>query len=391
MNQTAQLAIRMFSEKFGGQPSLYFSPGRVNLIGEHIDYNDGFVLPAAIDKGIYFAVAPNGTGTARFYAADFGEDAEVDLDRIEKSNGWRNYLYGVLHELMVLQKPVGGFDCVFAGDIPIGSGMSSSAAAEGGLAFAVNDLFDCGLQRMEMALLCQRAEHNYPGVQCGIMDQFANMMGRTGQAMLLDCRSLQYEYLPLTTTAYSIVLVNSMVRHSLASGEYNTRRQQCEEGLRILKEATGVSSFREVTHLLLEPVKTKMEEKIYDRCRYVIEEIDRTKKAAEAMGQNNAEELGRLMLASHAGLRDLYEVSCPELDHLVSTAIGVPGVIGARMMGGGFGGCTINLVKNSSRDIFMETIQSSYHTAFGKETEIYEVATADGTKRMDINTWQVIL
>lgn len=380
MNEIAQQTGRVFRERFNREPRLYFSPGRINLIGEHIDYNDGFVLPAAIDKGIYFALAPNGSDLVNFYSIDFEEGFSTPLKGIGKNSGWRNYLLGVLNEFLLLGKPVGGFDCVFAGDIPIGSGMSSSAAAEGGLAFAINDLYHFGLNRVELALLCQRAEHNFPGVQCGIMDQFANMMGKAGQVILLDCRDLQHRYFPLPADEYGIMLVNSMVKHSLASGEYNVRRQQCEEGLAVLRSEAGIHSFRDIEDLqILESCRKKMTEVTYRRCRYVIEEIARTKKAAVLLQQNNLPGFGELMFASHAGLRDGYEVSCPELDFLVETARNLPFVIGSRMMGGGFGGCTINLVRKSNEEIFANAIQSGYSVAFDIEAEVYAVEVGGGT------------
>lgn len=370
--------IQLFHKKFGAEPALYFSPGRINLIGEHIDYNDGFVLPAAIDKGVYYAIAANNSHTANFYSADFEESFSMDVQQVQKEDGWKNYVLSVLNEFLLLQKNIRGFDCVIAGDIPRGSGMSSSAAVEGGLAFALNELFACHLDRKELALLCQRAEHNFPAVNCGIMDQFANMMGKKGQAILLDCKDITHRYFPLQLDDYKIVLVNSKVHHSLAASAYNDRRRQCEEGLAVL----GRSSFRDVTTGEVKLNRDKMSEAVFKRCVFVTEEIERTENAAQLLEQNELAAFGRLMYQAHEGLSKLYEVSCGELDFLVENASQLEAVIGSRLMGGGFGGCTINLVRQDSVDRFSETISAAYKEKFNGEPEIYIVQTADGTGRI---------
>jgi galactokinase len=384
MNELVTKVKDCFRKNFSTGPEIYFSPGRINLIGEHIDYNDGFVMPAAIDKGIYYAVAPNNSNTINFYAADFNEKFSIDVKEIKKSTGWRNYVLGVLHEFQLLNKPLQGFDCAFTGDIPIGSGLSSSAAAEGGLAFALNELFHFGMNRVELALLCQRAEHNYPGVKCGIMDMYASLNGKKDHVLLLDCKNISHQYFPLPLPGYKIVLLNSKVHHSLASGEYNIRRQYCEQGLAILKNSLNIHSFRDIEDAAdIEPCKRIMTTEVYDCCTYVIEEIARTKKAATLLQKNDLAGFGKLMYATHEGLSKLYHVSCAELDFLVEQAKQNKGVIGARIMGGGFGGCTISIVKEGSIDELIEQVDIAYKKQFNISLEAYVVETADGTERID--------
>ncbi|MEP7108118.1 MAG: galactokinase [Ferruginibacter sp.] len=385
MNTNARSVLRSFSEIFPAQPKLFFSPGRINLIGEHVDYNDGFVMPAAINKGVYYAIAENQTDGINFYSLDFDEHFSVKINDIKSNDSWRNYVLSVVNEVLLLGKGIHGFNCVFGGDIPRGSGMSSSAAVEGGLAFALNEMFQIGLSRVELALLCQRAEHNFPNVQCGIMDQFANMNGKKDHVILLDCQRLEFEYFPLILRGYKIVLINSKVHHSLASGEYNIRRQRCEEGLRILKAHLPVQSFRDIKSAdELEAVKNEMGSKVYNCCRYVVEEIGRTRKAAMLLQQNDIAGFGKLMFETHEGLSKLYEVSCDELDFLVQQAWKYPAVIGARLMGGGFGGCTINIVAADGIANFIEDTSREYQQQFDIIPEAYIVETADGTKEVTI-------
>ena len=373
----------LFVEKYNSAPSLYFSPGRINLIGEHVDYNDGFVMPAAIDRGIYYAIAPNGGDRFNFYSVDFEEQFSTGKGEIRKSGGWKDYVLSVLNEFVTAGKEPGGFDCVFGGDIPIGAGMSSSAAVEGGLAFALNEIFNTGISRIELALLCQRAEHGFPGVNCGIMDQFANLMGKKDLVILLDCNDLSYEFLPLETWGYRIVLVNSKVHHALASGEYNRRRYQCEEGLILLKTTMMINSFRDIRKAEnLERYRSVMGEEVYCRCKYVVEEILRTKKAATCLRENDLAGLGKLMYETHEGLSRLYEVSCAELDFLVQQARLNQAVLGARLMGGGFGGCTINIVAESGMQEFIEATGAAYEKKFGIVPETYIVETSDGTHQL---------
>ncbi len=395
MNTIASKVNDIFKENFSSTPHLYYSPGRINFIGEHIDYNDGFVMPAAIDKGVYYAIALNNTDEINFHSVDFDEKLTVNIRDIKKMTGWKNYVLSVVNEFLIkgLELPFstrgeglglrGGFDCVFGGDIANGAGISSSAAVEGGLAFGINELFKFGFNRKELALLCQRAEHNFPGVMCGIMDQYANMFGKKDHVILLDCRSIEHQYFPLKLEGYEIVLINTKVHHSLASSEYNVRRKQCEEGLEKLKKEKGINSFRDIKipeELL--PFKDKMADKVYDRCKYVVEEIIRTQQAAKLLQQNNLIEFGKLMFETHDGLSKLYEVSCKELDFLVEMAKENKNVIGARMMGGGFGGCTINIIKKESVKDFLSETTIAYQKKFQIDPEIIEVGIENGTREI---------
>jgi len=383
MNNIAAAVLKNFTDNFTSTPRLYYAPGRINLIGEHIDYNSGYVMPAAINKGIYFAVAANQGSDLNFFALDFEEHLTIPISGVHKMEGWRNYVLSVVHEFIVLGKPVEGFDCVFAGDIPRGSGMSSSAAVEGGLAFALNDIFNCGMNRVELALLCQRAEHNYPGVQCGIMDMYASLNGKKDQVILLDCENITHEYFPLQLSGYKIVLLNTRVHHTLASGEYNVRRKRCEEGLAILKKELGVQTFRDIKTVAdVEAHKDKMTTAVYHCCKFVVEEIARTKTAAALLQQNDLEGFGKLMYATHWGLSKLYEVSCPESDFLVELAATNKNVIGARQMGGGFGGCTINIVKETGVDDFIAQATAAYQQQFAIEPEAYVMEISEGTGRI---------
>lgn len=361
-------------------PHLYYSPGRINFIGEHIDYNDGFVLPSAIDKGIYYAIALNNTDELNFHAVDFNEKLTIKISDVKKMSGWKNYVLSVVNEFLIKGLQVKGFDCVFGGDIANGAGISSSAAVEGGLAFGINELFGFGFSRKELALLCQRAEHNFPGVMCGIMDQYANMHGKKDHVILLDTRSVEHEYFPLKLEGYEVVLINTNVHHSLASSEYNVRRKQCEEGLAILKKEKGITSFRDIKSAdELLSVKDKMDNKVYDRCKFVVEEIIRTQEAARLLQEDNLSEFGRLMYETHEGLSKLYEVSCKELDFLVEKARDYKDVIGARMMGGGFGGCTINIIKNEGLEAFLADATTAYQKKFQIDPEVIKVKVGDGT------------
>ncbi|MBG8553665.1 galactokinase [Hymenobacter guriensis] len=369
-----------FQQRFAATPLLVRAPGRVNLIGEHTDYNAGFVLPAAIDKEIYFAVALNGTSTIRLHSFDLGEDHEVALaDVAPSSTLWANYLLGVVAQFQKRELPVQGFDCVFGGTIPMGAGMSSSAAVECGLAFALDTLLHTRLDRMELARISQKAEHEYAGVQCGIMDQFASLFGQAGHVVRLDCRSLEYAYFPFDANAYHLVLCNSGVKHSLASSEYNTRRQECERGVAVLQQYyPEVASLRDATLEQLEKHQAELGEVVYRRCRYVVEENLRVEQACQHLLAHDLPAFGQDMYGSHAGLRDQYEVSCPELDILVELARPLPGVVGARMMGGGFGGCTINLVEASAVESFVTAMKRAYEKQTGIALETYQTTIVDG-------------
>ncbi|MDB5222761.1 MAG: galactokinase [Chitinophagaceae bacterium] len=385
MNTIASKVSDIFKANYSSAPHLYYSPGRINFIGEHVDYNDGFVMPAAIDKGIYYAIALNNTNEINFHAVDFDEKLTVNIRDVKKMTGWKNYVLSVVNEFLIKGLEIKGFDCVFGGNIANGAGISSSAAVEGGLAFGINEIFKFGFSRKELALLCQRAEHNFPGVKTGIMDQYANMFGKKANVILLDCRSIEHQYFPLKLEGYEIALINTKVHHSLASSEYNVRRKQCEEGLEILKKELGINSFRDIKSPdELITSKNKMGEKVYDRCKYVVEEIIRTQEAAKLLQQNNLIEFGKLMFETHEGLSKLYEVSCKELDFLVEKAKENKDVIGARMMGGGFGGCTINIVKKESVQGFLAGATAAYKQKFNIEAEVIEVEIEDGTHAINI-------
>jgi galactokinase len=375
INQVREQFIRLYHQ----QPLIVTSPGRINLIGEHTDYNNGFVLPAAIDKKIIYAIALNGTQQCNAFAAFNQQQVSFDLRDVKPTPGWINYLMGVVNQLQQQGFPVTGFDCVIDGDIPIGAGMSSSAAVEGGLVVALDQLMGYGLTRMQMARIGQLAEHTFPGVQCGIMDQFANLHGKKAQVMLLDCRSLEYTYYPFEFPDYKVVLCNSMVHHSLASSEYNTRRNQCEAGVKAIKSIyPQVQSLRDADMTMLEAVRNNITTVVYQRCAYVIAEIERVPQACALLQQGNLSRFGELMYATHEGLSKLYEVSCPELDYLVALARQRPEVAGARMMGGGFGGCTINLVKASQVEAYTAFIQNTYQQQFGRIPEVYVTTIEEG-------------
>ena len=370
-----------FNKRYGREFSLYASPGRVNLIGEHTDYNGGFVFPGAIDKLIVAAIKPNDTDIVRVYSYDMKETAEFALDE-KPTASWALYIYGVISEISKRGLKVGGFDCVFGGDIPIGSGLSTSAALESTFAFALNDLFNLGLARIDMALIGQAAEHNAVGVRCGIMDQFASVFGETDHLIRLDCRSLEYELVPFHPKNCRLVLLDTQVKHNLAASEYNIRRAECEEGVAtIQKKHPQVKLLRDVSLDLLNDFKKELKESTYRRCRYVIEENQRLLDACEALKHDNYTEFGKKMYGSHEGLSKEYNVSCKELDFLVSIAI-KNGALGARMMGGGFGGCTINLLEESHYAAFVEEAIAAYKIEFNKAPKIYEVKIGKGSHKI---------
>ena len=380
MNETALKVKNTFKEKFKSEPHFFYSPGRINLIGEHVDYNDGFVLPAAIDKGIYFAIALNNFEKINCYSIDFDESISLKLSEVKKMDGWKNYVLGVVNEFQKLTLSLKGFDCVFGGDIPIGGGISSSAALEGGISYGLNELCNFQMNRKELALLGQRAEHNFPNVKCGIMDQYANMMGKKNTVILLDCKNVTHEYVPLDIEGYQIILINTKVHHSLASSAYNQRRKECEKGLKILQQESDIQSFRDIENPAdLFGFEEIMGEVVYKRCLYVVEEIYRTKKAAKLLKENDIAGFGKLMFETHEGLKNKYEVSCKELDFLIDAAKENKDVIGARLMGGGFGGCTINIVKEESVSFFLSEILPAYKKEFNIDAESYYMKVVDGT------------
>ena len=357
------------------------SPGRVNLIGEHTDYNEGFVLPAAINKEIFFAIAPNGTNSLRAYSYNLEEHAEFDLGDVQRSEiAWANYLLGVVAQLQRAKHQVEGFDLVFGGNIPIGAGLSSSAAVECGMAFGLNEIFRFGIDKLTLVKMAQKAEHEYALVMCGIMDQFASMFGKRDHAIKLDCRSLEYEYYHLAMEQYRIVLCDTQVKHSLASSAYNTRRQECEAGVAILhRHYPGVLSLRDATLDMLARHRQEFDPVVYRRCTYVVSENNRVEAACADLAKDDMKAFGQKMYASHEGLQHDYEVSCPELDFLVDQARESDAVLGARMMGGGFGGCTINLVRVDAIDAFVQQMEQAYQQRFGITLKTYIAEIVDGS------------
>lgn len=383
MKSLIQKITREFELRYSDSPLIVRSPGRVNLLGEHTDYNDGFVLPAAINKSIILALAPNDLDRIRLYGVDMEKpDFETDISScLEKSDRhWPNYILGVVDQLLQRGMGTGGFDCVIGGYIPVGAGLSSSAAVTGGVVYGLSRIFDLGLERKEMARIGQQAENNFVGVQCGIMDHFTNIFGNKGQVIKLDCRSYEYEYYPFTGKDTRIVLFDTGVRRELAATGYNVRRSQCEEGVQLLKQfEPDILNLRDVTFKLLEDHKKDLPEEIYHRCRYVLDENARVASACNDLVRGDFRSFGKWMYFSHYGLRDLYDVSCLELDVLVDATEDIEGVLGARMMGGGFGGCTINLVEKSEIDSHINRIAERYKEKTGELPEVYVVDTAEGT------------
>ncbi|MBP5546999.1 MAG: galactokinase [Bacteroidales bacterium] len=367
-----------FADRFGGEGLLFAAPGRINLIGEHTDYNGGFVFPGAIDRGISAMIRPNGTGTVSLYAVDLKEGSSFNLNDAEgPSSTHFRYVYGVVRELLAAGAQVQGFDAVYGGDVPLGAGMSSSAALECCFAFALNDLFDGKLDKMTLARIGQATEHKYVGVMCGIMDQFASMHGREGALMRLDCRSGEYQYFPWKPVGYRLVLINSCVKHELVGSPYNDRRVSCE---RVAKLA-GVETLRDCTWEKLETLKSQLTDEDYKRAKYVLGEVDRVLAVCDALERDDYETVGRQMYLTHKGLKEDYEVSCDEIDFLVDEARRL-GVTGARIMGGGFGGCTINLVKDTLYDNFLAQVQQTYRTRFGIDCKPIPVVIGAGARRL---------
>jgi galactokinase len=381
--KTDQL-IKVFNERFTGDYAVFSAPGRINILGEHTDYNNGFVLPAAIDKTIDLVIKINyNSNIINVIANDLKEEESFNIETTAIRHHWTKYILGVVCELEKLGCNIPGFDCVFGGNVPIGSGMSSSAALESVLGLALNELLNLKLSRFQLAKVGQLAEHNFVGVRCGIMDQFASLFGEEGKLVKLDCRSMDYELIPFNTEAYSIVLIDTKVTHNLASSEYNKRRASCEEGVAIISSVySDVKSLRDVSFYRLEEFIDEMNIETYKRCLYVVGETDRLQKACNALKQNDFITLGRLMYETHDGLQLLYEVSCKELDFLVHTAGQFSGAIGSRMMGGGFGGCTISLVETKKEKEFIEKTSADFKIKFGYLPAIHKVEISSGARRI---------
>ena len=374
-----QTVTKKFEELFGAGGELWASPGRINLIGEHTDYNGGFVFPGAVDKGIVAAIRLNGTDRVNAYALDLGEQSSFGLNEEDKpKESWACYIFGVCREIQKRGGKIGGFDTVFAGDVPLGAGMSSSAALESTYANALNVLFGCGIDKFELARIGQSTEHNYCGVNCGIMDQFASVFGKKGCLMRLDCRSMEFEYFPFDPKGYKLVLVDSRVKHELVGSPYNDRRASCERVAKVL----GQEFLRGATMEQLDAVRDRISEEDYKRARYVIGEERRVLDVCDALQRGDYETVGARMYETHWGMSKDYEVSCEELDFLAEVAKEC-GVTGSRIMGGGFGGCTINLVKEELYDSFIATAKEKFNAKYGHEPKIYDVVISDGSRKLE--------
>jgi len=370
-----------------GAPRLFRAPGRVNLIGEHTDYNDGFVMPVAIDFFTRIILFPLDTRALEFYSDNFKEKVVLDFDNLPKSRSrhWSDYVVGVALMLMGEGHELRGARLMISSDVPLGSGLSSSAALEVATAYALATTSDLKIERVELAKLCRRAENEFVGARVGIMDQFVSFFAETDKALLLDCRSLEFEHLPVPPSA-QLVICNTMVKHDLASGAYNERRQQCEEGVELLRTVLpNVTALRDVTSQQLEEHRKELPEVIYRRCRHVVTENERVLDAASALKQGDVAKFGQLMNQSHQSLRDDYEVSCAELDLMVGLARKVEGVFGARMTGGGFGGSSVNLVRRDKIDEFQNTVAAGYQEATGLTPEIYVCKAVKGAEELPMS------
>lgn len=372
-----------FKTLFGGEGQFYASAGRINLIGEHTDYNGGYVFPGAIDKGILAELALNGSDKVCVFSIDIDEYVEFGLNEENApSQSWARYIFGVCRETIKRGGKVAGFNAVFAGDVPLGAGLSSSAALESTFAFAINDLNGNGIDRFELAKIGQATEHNYCGVKCGIMDQFASCFGKKGSLIRLNCKTLEYKYFPFNPEGYRLVLVDSCVKHELASSAYNKRRQSCENAAAaIRKNHPDVEFLSDAKRLWLDEVRSEIPQEDFLRAEYVIGEVQRVLDVCDALERGDYETVGELMYQTHFGLSRLYEVSCEELDFLNRLARRMD-VTGSRVMGGGFGGCTINLVKDELYQPFVDAAVSQFTEKFGHAPKIYDVVISDGARKL---------
>jgi len=372
---------KKFIEVFNQKPLLIFSPGRINIIGEHTDYNDGFVFPAAINKGIVAAIGKSDTTISTILAIDKEEELNFTLENLKpnEEGSWGNYVIGVVGELLKKNIGIGSFNMVFGGDVPGGAGLSSSAALENAVVFGINELFNVGLAKEEMIFISQMAEHNYVGVKCGIMDQYASMFGQKGKALFLDCRTITSNTFTIDLMDYELLLINTNVKHTLSDSAYNDRRKVCENVSNML----GIKALRDANEKDLIGIKSELSSEDYQKVLYVIQENERALRASEALKNNDLKTLGDLLFETHNGLKNQYRVSCEELDFLVDKAKENPGVIGARMMGGGFGGCTINIVHRDSKEHFKNNITKDYKNKFGVECSFYDVKLEEGTHLLE--------
>ena len=372
-----------FKSLFGNDYMVYTSPGRVNLIGEHTDYNGGFVFPGAIDKGIYAAINPNGTDKVRAYSVDYEGQVEFGMNEEDApQESWARYIFGVCREMKKRGFEPKGFDTVFVGDVPLGAGMSSSAALESTFANALNEIFNLNIDRFELARIGQSTEHNYCGVKCGIMDQFASVFGKKGHLMRLNCATMEFEYFPFNPEGYKVVLLDTVVKHELASSAYNKRRESCENACAHIKARhPEVNYLSDATMAMLDEVKSEISEEDYMRAVYVIGEKQRVLDVCAALEKGDYATVGDRMFGTHYGMSKEYEVSCEELDFLNDVAKQC-GVTGSRVMGGGFGGCTINLVKEDLYDNFIATAKKEYLAKYNREPKVYDVVISDGARRI---------
>lgn len=382
--QLTRSVATLFETHFHNEPQrMFLSPARINIIGEHVDYNDGFVLPAAINKYVCFAVSEHHGDQCTLVAGDLGDTLLFSIDEavLPSTKMWANYVLGVLAQFRERGLPIRGFKMAFASNIPMGAGLSSSAALECGFAYALNELFDLGLSREEIALIGQRAEHTFVGVKCGIMDQFASVFGKKKHAIRLDCNSLDYDYHKADFGDYTLLLLDSKVKHTHLTSGYNVRRQQVEAGLSVLKaHFPNIATFRDVTLEQVEAARQKLDETVYRRCHFVVKEIQRVREAVDALDQSDLNQLGALMTETHEGLSKEYEVSCNEIDFLVDAVRDEAGVLGARMMGGGFGGCAIVLVRKDLQDALIHKVAVAYLSKFNVKLEAYKVRISGGTR-----------
>ncbi len=364
-------------------PLIVRSPGRVNIIGEHTDYNNGFVLPAAIDKAAYIAIGLRDDDEIHLFAQDLNETFSVSITDLKPVGdvSWPNYILGAVAQFQKKNIPLKGFNAILTSDVPMGAGLSSSAAVECATVFALNNLLNTNIDKVEMVLMAQKAEHEYAGVMCGIMDQFASVMGKRNHVIKLDCRSLAYEYVPFNLEGIKILLLNTNVKHSLASSEYNTRRQECEQAVAWIKEnEPSINSLRDATEEMLDKYVLPKDALIDKRSRFIVQEINRLQSGCEDLNKGDINALGKKMFETHDGLSKMYEVSCKELDYLVDFVRNNDAVIGSRMMGGGFGGCTINLIKEDAIDSLINTIKPAYEEAMGLPLSYYIASIENGTE-----------
>lgn len=379
--ELVQKCKEQFNIAFGNNPQqIILSPGRINIIGEHIDYNHGYVLPAAIDKYVCFAISKNETSECKIISLDLNDEYSFNIkDKIEPvSQNWVNYFLGIFHQ--VQDKIDSGFNIVFSSTVPIGAGLSSSAALECGFLYALNSFYGMGLDKKQIAKMGQKAEHTFAGVNCGIMDQFASVFGKKNHVIFLDCDTLDYKYAPADFGDYTLLLLNTNVKHNLQTSEYNNRRRECEEGFKIIQNKyPETKTFREASVDMIDSLKDEMGDVVYRRSHFVVSEISRIREAVISLEKNDFENLGKLMTQTHYSLSKEYEVSCEELDFLVDHILQEEGVLGARVMGGGFGGCTINLLKKSEEEKIIEKISKLYSDKFGVELTPYQVKISDGT------------